>query len=59
MKDILEDGEAGDTSKWVVHSTDASVDNIYDPKKNTRVIEFFSSGRLLFYKAFNYYQEEH
>ena len=47
MKDVLEDGEAGDTSKWVVHSTDASVENIYDPKKNTRVIEFYSSGKSL------------
>ena len=47
VKDVIEDGESGDTARWVINTHDATVDNVYEAQKSTRVIEFMSAGKTL------------
>ena len=41
---VLEDAEDEQTNRWILPDDDTSVDNVQDPIRNTRVIEFNTKG---------------
>ena len=43
---VVDDAEDDSRVKWITPDEMSSVENIMDPSKNTRVIEFDTSGKL-------------